>query len=358
MRTFSGAEIVGGRLRAAVVFFASSSPEWNVASGESTEALEIRACLKPGTAAGTYPLTLELAELSLAYLADGTPYRGPAIEPDLQSGTLTVAADVESAAECDTYVPQPGDVNVQFKLQDASGTPGSTVDVPFAINADRASTGFNYYINFDEEVLEALETRKLWFRPSGVPYEFELFLMDSRNETPGNGVDEGLLLGAATLSLVDSTDVLPPGQEVPVLEFELRIRESVAAGYKTELEFREDSGNRIYAGGEEITPILASSFVFVNGRINIIPDGTPFVRGDSNVDEHVDISDAQYTLNFLFLGAGRPRCLDAADANDDGRVDISDPVATLGYLFLGSGSLPPPRGSPGQDPTPDSLDCR
>jgi hypothetical protein len=84
-----------------------------------------------------------------------------------------------------------------------------------------------------------------------------------------------------------------------------------------------------------------------------------FLRGNSNGDVAVDISDAVYTLAFLFLGGPSPSCRDAADANDDGAIDISDAVYTLAFLFLG-GPAPPPPGPtvPGPDPTEDALPCR
>lgn len=58
-----------------------------------------------------------------------------------------------------------------------------------------------------------------------------------------------------------------------------------------------------------------------------------FIRGDSNSDGTVNISDPLYTLRWLFLGGPRPICADAADANTDERVDISDPIYTLHSLF-------------------------
>lgn len=86
--------------------------------------------------------------------------------------------------------------------------------------------------------------------------------------------------------------------------------------------------------------------------------GGGFVRGDSNLDGVLDISDALFTLEALFLGGEAPGCQDAADSNDDGRIDISDAVHGLAYRFLG-GPPPPPPGpdSHGMDPTPDLLDC-
>lgn len=84
-----------------------------------------------------------------------------------------------------------------------------------------------------------------------------------------------------------------------------------------------------------------------------------FLRGDSNTDGTVDISDAINTLGYLFTGNGKVTCADAADANDSGTIDISDPIFTLGFLFLGTReSLPAPSPTAGMDPTPDGLSCQ
>jgi hypothetical protein len=50
-------------------------------------------------------------------------------------------------------------------------------------------------------------------------------------------------------------------------------------------------------------------------------------------------------------------CKDAADANDDGRLDISDAVFTLEYLFSGTRKPLEPFPDPGTDPTEDALRC-
>jgi hypothetical protein len=79
-----------------------------------------------------------------------------------------------------------------------------------------------------------------------------------------------------------------------------------------------------------------------------------FLRGDANIDGKVDLSDAVFTLNWLFTGGAAPGCLEPADSNDDGEVDIADPISLLAYLFLGSGPLPAPGPDiPGFDGTPD-----
>ena len=91
---------------------------------------------------------------------------------------------------------------------------------------------------------------------------------------------------------------------------------------------------------------------------NIVPFPGEFLRGDSNGDLALDISDAIQTLRWLFVGAEEPKCMDSADANDDGVVDLSDAISTLGFLFLGDPQqLPPPFPSFGDDPTEDEFSC-
>jgi len=85
-----------------------------------------------------------------------------------------------------------------------------------------------------------------------------------------------------------------------------------------------------------------------------------FSRGDSNDDGAFDLSDASYTLNWLFVGGPVPGCLNAADSNDDGVIDISDPTHTLGYLFSGTVASMPSPGFPDCDvdpPDEDELFC-
>ena len=80
-----------------------------------------------------------------------------------------------------------------------------------------------------------------------------------------------------------------------------------------------------------------------------------FIRGDSNHNGQVDVSDAVHALGFLFLGGKAPVCPDATDANDDGKLDIADPVYVLGFLFLGKGQPPAPFPALGTDPSEDTL---
>jgi hypothetical protein len=84
-----------------------------------------------------------------------------------------------------------------------------------------------------------------------------------------------------------------------------------------------------------------------------------FIRGDSNGDGEPDISDAVFSLSYLFLGGRAPPSLAAADSNGDDEIDISDPTYLLNFLFLGGPAPPSPFPVCGfsEDPGDITLDC-
>jgi hypothetical protein len=75
----------------------------------------------------------------------------------------------------------------------------------------------------------------------------------------------------------------------------------------------------------------------------------------------MNITDAIFSLMFLFSDASVPPCLDAADTNGDDRFDISDAVSTLSFLFMDGPPPPMPGCAPagcGKDPGEEiSLGC-
>ncbi len=59
--------------------------------------------------------------------------------------------------------------------------------------------------------------------------------------------------------------------------------------------------------------------------LQLVGPGAPdFHLGDANDDGQGDLSDAVFTLSYLFLGSPAPGCLAAANSNGDAAVDISD----------------------------------
>ncbi len=87
------------------------------------------------------------------------------------------------------------------------------------------------------------------------------------------------------------------------------------------------------------------------------PPPVTFVRGDANADSRVNIADAIAILEHLFQDFGPLACQKTGDANDDGGVNIADAISLLNFLFLNDDPPPPPFPEPGEDPTPDELDC-
>jgi hypothetical protein len=80
---------------------------------------------------------------------------------------------------------------------------------------------------------------------------------------------------------------------------------------------------------------------------------SPFRRGDVNGDDSVNLADAIFMLESLFVpGSAAVDCRDAADCNDDEGVNLADSIYLLSHLFVpGSPTLPEPEGDCGADPT-------
>ncbi|HLU46628.1 MAG TPA: cohesin domain-containing protein, partial [Planctomycetota bacterium] len=298
------------------------------------------------------------------------------VVPQLYSGTLTVLEEVTGGA-CDPERDYGIETNVaiEFELEGGSANPGEEVAVPLTVRtSDRARThGIQLSVDFDESVLEIVRVDTVHPRPDGQPWNSVLSSLNNDDETPGSaGVDEGYIAGRFIYGSYYGSDILsfPIDAEFTALDLIFRVKENAPVG-TTEIRFI-DGGigcfatcehmvpyrNGMYSAGTSLTPEVVDSFLFINGLLNIVGEVTVFIRGDSNGDHRVDLSDAVFTLGYLFLGKETPGCLDAVDANDDGNLDLSDAVSTLEFLFSGATPLPAPSSSFGVDPTPDSLGCR
>jgi hypothetical protein len=103
-------------------------------------------------------------------------------------------------------------------------------------------------------------------------------------------------------------------------------------------------------GGSPTDPMCRGRFAFTNpvwclpGDLVSNPPAQ-FIRGDSNGDGAMDVSDAVKTLAYLFTGGPAPGCLRAADTDDNDLLEITDAVRTLTHLFLRP--MPPPAPFPG-----------
>jgi len=67
------------------------------------------------------------------------------------------------------------------------------------------------------------------------------------------------------------------------------------------------------------------------------------LNGDVNGDQAIDISDAVYLMNFLYLGGPEPAPLACepfesvknGDIDGSGAFEVTDPIRLLNYLFQG-----------------------
>ena len=88
------------------------------------------------------------------------------------------------------------------------------------------------------------------------------------------------------------------------------------------------------------------------------PSHLQFLRGDTNADGLLDISDPLDNLAFQFVGTFAPPCRDALDFDDSGELDVTDPIANLTHQFVGGPPpAPPGKDTCGVDLTDDDLTC-
>ncbi len=160
-------------------------------------------------------------------------------------------------------------------------------------------------------------------------------------------------------------DAGPPfaGQEIPIgddqtiLLFDFAVAASgFVDGETRELNFVDGLGpdlveNRIILDGVAYAP-------GVDGAVITFLEQPVFVRGDCNSDSSVNLADVIFGLTYLFGGGVPPECMKACDTDDTGNVNLTDEIYFLNTLFVpGSPPMPPPTGTAGPDPTPDSLPC-
>jgi parallel beta-helix repeat protein len=79
-------------------------------------------------------------------------------------------------------------------------------------------------------------------------------------------------------------------------------------------------------------------------------DVCDYMCGDANHDYAINVSDAVYIINYVFVGGGEPDPYEAGDANCDTTVNISDAVWIINYVFVG-GNIP------GDIDGDDIIDC-
>jgi hypothetical protein len=61
--------------------------------------------------------------------------------------------------------------------------------------------------------------------------------------------------------------------------------------------------------------------------------GDPWICGDANGDDNVDVADAVYLIAYVFYAGPAPAPLEAGDANCDRDDNLADAVYIINYVF-------------------------
>ncbi len=221
-------------------------------------------------------------------------------------------------------------------------------DVLVEARSDIPLYGYSFGLLFDPTTLRVTEVT--W--EGAVATEPAFFKGMFDNSTGGIGYGCILDYGPAF------ENVIPAGQDIVLARIVVDVAPDIDA--ITVLAFGEPP----IVPGRPVKNVITTAGGFsefpdlVQGTLTITPAVTGdeiFIRGDSNSDGRVDLSDPINVLDFLFSGAESPKCFDAADGNDDGRIDLADSIFLLGFFFAGGPRIPSPYPDRGFDPTEDAL---
>ena len=153
------------------------------------------------------------------------------------------------------------------------------------------------------------------------------------------------------------TGVLAASEELELATLVYHVNESVETGSVLDLRLENGAGDPpVFNTYSVASPIgVVSELAYLdNGPITTFSP-FPFLRGDTNGNGVLGMSDAQLTLTYLFANAEPPYCLDTADINDDGILQLLDALLLLDYLFTNGAPPAPPFPAYGLDETPDVL---
>lgn len=269
----------------------------------------------------------------------------------------------EDDLSCAEYtIVEPEETDDVIAIGSVTGSPGKLVEIPVYVSNSVEIEAFQLIVRHDGALVPEPDGNFFGLSFDGTFYE-DLDTQDSVSFVlVAPGPLEGYLTVPFIPSLIHTGFETPPGQERHVFNIVARVSPDAEEGGVVSLDPTAASsgeGLGAYRLRNELTFQGDARFVgsvpqSFPGLLKIVPDITIF-RGDANDDGEVQMADAVYVLDYLFLGGRAPVCPDAADANDDGILNIADPVTILLDLFVGSTSIAGPYPEYGEDPTPDAL---
>jgi hypothetical protein len=78
--------------------------------------------------------------------------------------------------------------------------------------------------------------------------------------------------------------------------------------------------------------------------LGLVDFSKPYLLGDVNTDRVINVVDAVYLINYLFIDGPAPApILQVGDVNCDSLINVTDVVYLINYLFIEG---PPPQCEP------------
>ncbi len=290
-------------------------------------------------------------------------YDVPCIHPPFPDAGIDPRPDW---LDCESYeVVPPRMTEDVIRIGDVKAAPGQEVAIPVYLTSANPVEALQLVLAYDPEILD--------FQNTGGYFQgtiFESLIPEDPDHNPEfhtviDRPEQGYLIFQMIGSLTSDCCEIPPGAETLVAKLVARVSEDATAGTVVSLDLTNGPDGEgvpplnlknelTYRGTAGFISVLPRT---VSGRMGIVDDIVFFSRGDANDDGEVDISDAIFILDFLFLGGKPPDCEDAADVDDSGTIELTDVVVLLNSLFLTSVRIAPPFPNKGSDFTLDSLRC-
>jgi hypothetical protein len=237
----------------------------------------------------------------------------------------------------------PDGTGFSLSIPDVEASPGATVQLMIYADGPTAYQGFSLSVRYPSVDFEVTSLDVKDTIIEAIDADFV-----STHIFPNDGI---FVLGV----LVDAS---PPfdGALVPV------VGSPLAVGRVTGRVLLMEEGNIPFQFAVGLLPPFSDT-VFAVDNLTVAPSvlqdgnvivsghaGVPgFIRGDTNLDGMIDVSDPITILNARFFDGEMLKCEAAADANCDTSIDLSDTVFLFYYLFLYGQRPLPPQGTPGPD---------
>ena len=223
--------------------------------------------------------------------------------------------------------------NLEFRLGDSVGCPGSQVLLQFRVTSTETMEALSLRLTYDSTLLTYIPNDPAEVLING---QFPGYF--------GEYVNSDFVSIGMVFNLVSPTlGGLSPQNDTAIFEMVFEIHPSVPNGTVIPINFSDDlsffppSVNQGSVLGQAVRADMIGL-----GTITAFCGGEEFLRGDHNEDSTVSISDVVHLIDFLFTGGPASGCERSGDTNGDEAIDIADAITLVSALFEGSTTIPAP----------------